>query len=171
MQKERKWLILEEPKEVYKKALKWYSNWKKNYILFLKRIIELNPYIGFDINNKNNVWISIKLLEGRYYCNPRYKKWWLIKPPNIALNKNIVKKLPEYKYINLKDWSISTKIIDIDNYLEKIENFLKDYINKHPKAYMYRLTPDIIWFLHNIIYNWYKQWNVIYKTNKSKQWQ
>jgi len=171
MKKTRQWLILQEPKEVYNKALKWYSNWKLNYIRFLKKIIELNPYVWFSLDKKNNVWITLKHLEGRYYCNPRYKNSWFLKPTNVALSGNVIKLLPNNYNINKRTWDFLLSIIDIDWEIKKVEEYIYHHIKRYPTAYIYRLTPDIIWFIHNIIIKWYKEWTVIYKTNKLKEWQ
>lgn len=163
----RIWLIDEEAKDVYYKALKNVSNskWKKNYCNFIRSLMKLNWNMGIKINSDNDIFIAARYLKGRYLINPRYKIEWFITPPWLSLSDKIIEDLPWNDTINRVSLLFKLDAIasDTDSIIIDMDTYLQKYLSKHPAAYIYKLTPDLIWFIHNIIRTKYLNGEIIYK--------
>lgn len=170
--KQRQRLIEQSAKEVYKKAIRntRHSTWKQNYILFVQKIIQQNGNIWIKIDKNKNIMVAKRYLEWRHYINPRYKLDWFLSPASVALSKHIISNIPHCDMVNKVDWTFTRKLLDkdVDNVINDINKYIESYIETHPYVYIYRLTPDMIWFIHNIIRTLYLNWDIFYESKLKK---
>ena len=174
---ERIWLINQTPNEILQKAIKYANNikWKENYVKFVKKVLKENWNIWIDIR-WNAVYISPRWTKWRWLLNPKYKKWWFLKPANIPLVQNVLDKLLYNQFINKRNWNFNklftnSKYATDQNLFEQMllemEDYLKTKLNKNKVIYLYKLHPDIIWVIHSIITKLYKEWTITYNFDKS----